>query len=127
MIVFVVVVVPSFLSSSSSVVVVYSSRAHRERHPHHLSSQQRKTQQQLYLLVKRKRAKIRKKFIFSLPLKKVSPLSSAQNHMGPWHSCECEKEDDDKSLFFSPLCFLLLSSKKEGVCHFCKRIRFTGK
>lgn len=48
--------------------------------------------------------------------------------MGPWHSCECEKEDDDKSLFFSPLCFLLLSSKKkEGVCHFCKRIRVTGK
>ena len=38
-----------------------------------------------------------------------------------------EKEDDDKSLFFSQLCFLLLSSKKESVCHFCKRIRFTGK
>ena len=33
-----------------------------------------------------------------------------------------------KSLFFSPpLCFLPLSSKKEGVCHFCKRIRLRGR
>ena len=29
-----------------------------------------------------------------------------------------------KSLFFSPLCFLPLSSKKEGVCHFCKKDTF---
>ena len=33
-----------------------------------------------------------------------------------------------KSLFFSPLCFLPLSSKKEGVCHFCRKgYVFTGK
>jgi len=113
------------------VVVVYSSRAHRERHPHHLISQQRKTQQQQLFLAMRKRAKSSQKFtLFSACFEKsVSSLFCAKSFFGQSTDVNAKKRTMMiKSLFFSPLlCFLPLSSKKEGVCHFCKKDTFYGE
>ena len=55
-------------------------------------------------------------------MKKVSPLSALLLLIIICFYCEKE-DDDDKNLsfFLLCLCFLPLSSKKEGVCHFCRK------
>ena len=61
-------------------------------------------------------------------MKKVSPLSALLLLIIICFYCEKEEDDDKNLSFFLLLCFLPLSSKKEGVCHFCRKgYVFTGK